>query len=85
MEAPTKPPEIKGPSRRGLFGAAAGIAASSAVSVAVRPAVAAPQDGDIAMRLTINGESRPLTADVRTSLLDALREHLVPDRFEEGV
>jgi len=67
----------RGPSRRGVIGAAAGLAASSAASVAAQPAASAPlSGGSVAMRLRINGRDHDLNVDVRTSLLDALREHL---------
>ena len=36
------------------------------------------------MRLTINGETRDLDLDVRTSLLDALREHLALTGTKKG-
>ena len=72
-----QPSDTRGPSRRGLFGAAAGLAASSAVGVAAQPAAsAAMAGGHVDMRLNINGKDRTLAVDVRTSLLDALREHL---------
>jgi xanthine dehydrogenase YagT iron-sulfur-binding subunit len=68
-----------GPSRRGLFGAAAGIAASTTVAVRAQP-VAAPAvdkaDGRSNVLLNINGRDHRLAIDTRTSLLDALREHL---------
>ena len=35
-----------------------------------------PTSGDIDVHLTVNGQERVLTLDPRTSLLDALREHL---------
>jgi xanthine dehydrogenase YagT iron-sulfur-binding subunit len=65
-----------GPSRRGLMGAAATIAASSAVGAVRASAQASAASGTTAMRLNINGQDRDLNVDVRTSLLDALREHL---------
>ena len=67
----------RGPSRRGLFTGAAVVAASSAVAVAVRSEprpVASTASAPI--RLTVNGREHVLNIDVRTSLLDALREHL---------
>jgi xanthine dehydrogenase YagT iron-sulfur-binding subunit len=66
-----------GPSRRGLFTGAAVVAASSAVAVAVRgePAPSAAA-GAASIRLTVNGREHVLNIDIRTSLLDALREHL---------
>jgi xanthine dehydrogenase YagT iron-sulfur-binding subunit len=65
-----------GPSRRGLIGAAATIAASSAVGAAAASAQPSAASGTTPMRLNINGQDRDLNVDVRTSLLDALREHL---------
>jgi xanthine dehydrogenase YagT iron-sulfur-binding subunit len=71
------PSEPGGPSRRGLLGAAAGLAATSAVTVrAETPARAPPAEARPQVRLTVNGQDRSLRADVRTTLLDALREHL---------
>jgi xanthine dehydrogenase YagT iron-sulfur-binding subunit len=53
------------------------VAASSAVAVAVRsepsPALAS---GPAPIRLTVNGREHVLNIDVRTCLLDALREHM---------
>jgi xanthine dehydrogenase YagT iron-sulfur-binding subunit len=69
--------DARGPSRRGLIGAAAGLAASSAVSVAAQTTVSGAQGGGhVDVRLNINGRDHDLSADVRTSLLDALREQL---------
>jgi xanthine dehydrogenase YagT iron-sulfur-binding subunit len=70
--------DLRGPSRRGLIGAVAGVAASSAVGVAPQPAgaAAAVMGGPMEIRLDINGKRQVLALDVRTTLLDALREHL---------
>jgi xanthine dehydrogenase YagT iron-sulfur-binding subunit len=67
----------RGPSRRGLFTGAAVAAASSAVAVAVRsePAPVA-STSPAPIKLTVNGREHALSIDIRTSLLDALREHL---------
>jgi xanthine dehydrogenase YagT iron-sulfur-binding subunit len=67
--------DARGPSRRGLLaGAAAGFAG------AIQPAQAKAQDkaasGAVPVTLDINGQTHRLTLDVRTVLLDALREHL---------
>ncbi|HZL00716.1 MAG TPA: (2Fe-2S)-binding protein [Caulobacteraceae bacterium] len=68
---------IRGPSRRGLIGAAAGLAAASGAKLAAGAPAAPPAEaGQVDMRLNINGRESPLRIDVRTSLLDALREHL---------
>jgi len=67
----------RGPSRRGLIGAAAGLAAAAGARVAAGAPTASPSaSGDVDVRLNINGRETPLRIDVRTSLLDALREHL---------
>ncbi|MBB3695517.1 2Fe-2S iron-sulfur cluster-binding protein, partial [Sphingomonas sp. BK580] len=64
-------------SRRGVL---AGSAASAVAAAA--PARAAPQQRPagatptMPVRLTVNGEKRELALDPRTTLLDALREHL---------
>jgi xanthine dehydrogenase YagT iron-sulfur-binding subunit len=68
-----------GPSRRHLIGAAAGIAASPVIARAAEGASntrAGAQAGDMAMVLNVNGRDWRINADVRTSLLDALREHM---------
>ncbi|RXZ36103.1 (2Fe-2S)-binding protein [Oxalobacteraceae bacterium CAVE-383] len=70
--------EPRNPGRRSLLtGAAAlsvaplvGRAASTAPGGAIAPA------GDVDMILQVNGRDHRLALDVRTSLLDALREHL---------
>nr|WP_168345135.1 aldehyde dehydrogenase iron-sulfur subunit PaoA [Rhizobium laguerreae] len=55
-------------------------AATIAVTGAVAPAAAQPPGNDMAytskVSFTVNGEKRDLEVDNRTSLLDALREHL---------
>jgi xanthine dehydrogenase YagT iron-sulfur-binding subunit len=66
-----------GVSRRGVLGAgAAGLAAPLAVGEARAARPSRSLAGDIDMTLTVNGRPRALTADVRTTLLDALREKL---------
>ncbi len=66
-------------SRRDLLIASASSAAASAVPAA---AAAAPEPGaaqapvQAAVSLTVNGTPRQLALDTRTTLLDALREHL---------
>jgi xanthine dehydrogenase YagT iron-sulfur-binding subunit len=67
----------RGPSRRGLIGAAATMAATStAGALKPTPAKAALVSGDVEVTLNVNGRDHRLTLDVRTSLLDALREHM---------
>jgi xanthine dehydrogenase YagT iron-sulfur-binding subunit len=69
----------RGPNRRGLMGAvAAAAAAPTLVNAAGPPSVAGGTEPSSAalMVLNINGQDRRLNVDTRTSLLDALREHL---------
>ena len=59
------------------MGAVAGLAASSAVSAAAQTSLPAEQTGGgLDMRLNVNDMDRALNIDARTSLLDALRDHL---------
>lgn len=60
----------------GILGAgvATGIPHIAAAETARQAADSAPQT--ISMTLKVNGKSKPLTVDTRTTLLDALREHL---------
>ncbi len=65
-----------GPSRRGLL---AGVTGAAALPLAVSSAPVARKAGDSArmdMTLKINGLDHRLSLDPRTTLLDALREHL---------
>jgi xanthine dehydrogenase YagT iron-sulfur-binding subunit len=66
-----------GPNRRNLLG---GATVLGAVLVAPQAEAAAPPassgPGTVEMRLNVNGRERVFNADVRTSLLDALRERL---------
>lgn len=68
---------LSGPSRRGVISAAATLAASSAVSACPSAAQIEPAAAGLAsLRLNVNGRDRHVDVDVRTSLLDALRERL---------
>lgn len=75
MEDEGKP----GFSRRGVLSGGA-LTAAAAATVALpgsaggQTSAAVSPDGLIAMSLRINGRSRRINADVRTTLLDALRE-----------
>ena len=67
-------------SRRGFI---AGVAGTAAAPIAARAAGAAPnpsvpQDisAPVSVTLQVNGGSKPLTIDARTTVLDALREHI---------
>jgi xanthine dehydrogenase YagT iron-sulfur-binding subunit len=64
-------------SRRGLMiGTAASVAISAAPSIANAEAIAAGAPVMSKLTFTVNGEARDLDLDTRTTLLDALREHL---------
>ena len=70
-----------GPSRRGFFRGAVGLAAAPAIAHAAPApeASASPaptEPGATATTLHVNGRDYRLMIDGRTSLLDALREHL---------
>ena len=67
--------------RRSFIAAAAGTAVAvplTARAAGVPASPASPQDPSlpVALTLRVNGEDRALTIDARTTLLDALREHL---------
>ncbi len=63
--------------RRGLMiGTAASVAISAAPSIANAEAIAAGAPVMSKLTFTVNGEARELDLDTRTTLLDALREHL---------
>ena len=65
-------------SRRGVLtggAATAALVATPLPATAQAPAPAAPAP-TMPVRLTVNGAPRELTLDTRTTLLDALREHL---------
>ena len=67
--------------RRTFITAAAGTAVAvplTARAAGVPASPASPQDPSlpVALTLRVNGEDRALTIDARTTLLDALREHL---------
>ncbi|HLK25459.1 MAG TPA: (2Fe-2S)-binding protein [Caulobacteraceae bacterium] len=65
----------RGPSRRFFLGATAGAAAAPMAPVSAQPV---REDASIAgpVALTVNGREYHRQLDVRTTLLDALREHL---------
>ena len=77
--SPLRSTQAAGVSRRDLL--------ATTVSSAVLPLTAGPADGAVPMaggggeartlvRLTVNGQTREVSLDARTTLLDALREHL---------
>jgi xanthine dehydrogenase YagT iron-sulfur-binding subunit len=64
-------------SRRGiLVGGAASAALTATPAIAARPAPSVPAPATMPVRFTVNGKRRDLELDTRTTLLDALREHL---------
>jgi xanthine dehydrogenase YagT iron-sulfur-binding subunit len=65
-------------SRRDLLIAGASSAAATAVPAAAQAATADPPEVPVLTRvsITVNGTPRTLEVDTRTSLLDALREHM---------
>jgi xanthine dehydrogenase YagT iron-sulfur-binding subunit len=70
--AKCKGPEV---TRRGVLVGGAGVAAASTVAVA--PSVAqAKAPAAMPVSMTINGKAQSLRLDPRTTLLDALRDHL---------
>ena len=82
---------MEGCAAAAAFGAAgAGLApATAAPGRAPPPAAGDPAPGDPApqtmpMRLTINGRAHDLVLDTRTTLLDALREHLDLNGTKKG-
>jgi xanthine dehydrogenase YagT iron-sulfur-binding subunit len=69
----------RGPSRRGLLTGATGAAALPLIAAAPEPAAHAGRPGReprMDMTLRINGRDHRVALDPRTTLLDALREHL---------
>ena len=64
-------------SRRGMLAASAASAAVTSIPAArAKTAAAQPAPSTAKVALTVNGEKRELELDTRTTLLDALREHL---------
>ncbi|OUM01606.1 aldehyde dehydrogenase iron-sulfur subunit PaoA [Variovorax sp. JS1663] len=65
--------------RDALIAGAAAAAVSSSAPAAPAPAPAVPSDATVPrmkLSLTVNGQAHALDLDTRTTLLDALREHL---------
>jgi xanthine dehydrogenase YagT iron-sulfur-binding subunit len=71
---------ISGFNRRKFIAAAAGTAvvplAARAAGAAANPPVVTDASTPIGVTLQINGGTKPLTIDARTTVLDALREHI---------
>jgi xanthine dehydrogenase YagT iron-sulfur-binding subunit len=72
--------KIAGPSRRGLFRGVVGLASIPVVAraspSAENPATPPPSAAPSPATLHVNGQDYRLVIDSRTSLLDALREHM---------
>ncbi len=76
-EKPDQSEGREGPSRRGLFRGAVGLASLPAIARAAPRVEAEPAEaGPSPMTLNVNGRDYRLVVDNRTSLLDALREHM---------
>jgi xanthine dehydrogenase YagT iron-sulfur-binding subunit len=66
-----------GITRRDLFYGALGIAATAnSVAAAAATPAAAAENAPLEIQLKVNGRVQRLTVDARTTLLDALREHM---------
>jgi xanthine dehydrogenase YagT iron-sulfur-binding subunit len=65
-------------SRRGMIvgGAATAMAASAPVDAQSRKTIMPPDAAAMPVTMKVNGQSRTLSIDPRTTLLDTLREHL---------
>jgi len=74
--------KTSGFNRRKFIAAAAGTAAvpvaARATGFPANPPASSPQDASlpVAVTLRVNGVNKPLTIDARTTVLDALREHI---------
>ena len=66
-----------GVTRRGvLVGGGASVAVGAVPAAAARPPLRQPATDTVATAITVNGAKHELALDPRTTLLDALREHL---------
>jgi xanthine dehydrogenase YagT iron-sulfur-binding subunit len=63
-------------SRRAVLGVSAGVAALPSLGGAQTRTPATPPPGHMEVVLIVNGQDNRLSLDPRTTLLDALREHL---------
>ena len=70
--------KTSGFNRRTFIAGAAGTAVAPLAAKAAAPATAPPLDPSLPVDVTlsVNGDSKPLRLDSRTTLLDALREHI---------
>jgi xanthine dehydrogenase YagT iron-sulfur-binding subunit len=75
------------PSRRGFLTAASGATAALPLAAAARPAPSRPPSGGkprMDLTLNVNGTDHRLALDPRTTLLDALRDHLALTGSKKG-
>ncbi len=79
---PTRRAVVEGCALVGAFGMSGGLGAAQAQ--AATPAPGDPPPQIMPVRLTVNGSARDLTLDTRTTLLDALREHLALTGSKKG-
>jgi xanthine dehydrogenase YagT iron-sulfur-binding subunit len=63
-------------SRRGVLAGGAAAAAATSFPVAAKPGAPPAPPSTARVAFTVNGKARTLELDTRTTLLDALREHL---------
>jgi xanthine dehydrogenase YagT iron-sulfur-binding subunit len=75
-----------GPSRRGLLAGATGVAAAPLVAAAGAPPhrAPAPMAARLDLTLRVNGRDHRASLDPRTTLLDALRDHLALTGSKKG-
>ncbi len=81
------PETERGPSRRGLLAGGAGAAAALpllATAQAAPQKVGSPARTKMDMILHVNGRDRHVALDPRTTLLDALRDHLALNGSKKG-
>ena len=62
----------------------AGLAAAGGIAVGLPLAAAEPPRGDLPLNLTVNGAEKKLNVDVRTTLLDLLRNNLQMTGTKKG-
>ena len=64
-------------SRRGVLASGSvSVALTAAPALKAQPRSSTPQASSVRIAMTVNGKKRDLNLDTRTTLLDALREHL---------
>jgi xanthine dehydrogenase YagT iron-sulfur-binding subunit len=78
MDDKTDSRNLTGFNRRRFMAGAAGTAVAPLVARVASADAPSPQDPSLPVNVTlqVNGDSKPLTIDARTTVLDALREHI---------